>query len=324
MVESETELVSRARAGDSEAFGAVAERCRPWVFGLCFRLVGDRGAAEDLAQEAFLRALRDLKQLRDPDRFRPWLSRIALNACRMYLRRLRARPEEAPPDERTSACMWTSEDAPFGIDQAIARLDAATQRMLMLFYGEGLSHAEIGEVSALSAAAVKSRLHRVRERLRKEMLAMMTEEQKARLGLAEEQPWVLRTILLVEPKDDLRRSLREALIAAGYEVVVLDTGEAALEAIAARQGQLLILDQRSGEPHWLEVLTLVQADAWSRQNVPLSVLIDPGSQRDATLAWQAGAVLCFGRNADAGEIVKFVNRVAQLWPHDMGQPPCDT
>ena len=325
MAESEAELVSRAAAGNREAFGSLAESCRPWVLGLCFRLVADRSAAEDLVQETFLRAFRDLKQLRDRERFRPWLSRIALTACRMYLRALRARPEAARPDDHTRACMRTSEDAPFGIDQALAQLDAESRRMLMPFYGEGLSPTEVGEVCALSAAAVKSRLHRARERLQKELLAMMTEEQKARLGLAEEEPWVPRTILLVEPEDDLRRSLREALTAAGYEVVELPTGEAALAVIAEHRGQMLILDKHCIEPNWIEVLTLVKADAWSRENVPVGVFgDDPANGRDVLLAWQAGAQLYLTRPPRPEEVVNFVNRLARLWPHECGQAPCDT
>lgn len=125
-------------------------------------------------------------------------------------------------------------------------------------------------------------------------------------------PWKLRTILLVEPDESIRESLRTGLTAAGYEVTVLPTGEAALAAIEERQGQLLILDKHCGEPHWVEVLTLIQADAWSRENVPVGVLIDPGNQRDITLAWQAGAVLCLARSAAADEVLTFVKRLERI------------
>ena len=93
-MDDEAKLVMRAMNGDREAFGLLAQRCRPWLLGLCLRLVEDGSGAEDLVQESLLRALRDLPQLRDAERFRPWLARIALNACRMHLRRLLARPQE--------------------------------------------------------------------------------------------------------------------------------------------------------------------------------------------------------------------------------------
>jgi RNA polymerase sigma-70 factor (ECF subfamily) len=316
--ERETNLVLQAAAGDREAFGRLAETCRPWLFGLCLRVVRDSCAAEDLVQQALLLAWRDLAQLREPERFRAWLSRIAANVCRMHLRRRLARPAEMPLAEEAPAGTCEAPDAPLGVDQALVGLDLADRRMLTLFYGEGLSHAEVGEVLALSAAAVKSRLHRARERLRKEMLAMMTDEQKTRLDVTEKAPWKLRTILLVEPDSDVRESLRKALTAAGYEVLMLPTGEAALAAVRERRGQLLILDKHCGEPHWIEVLVLLQADAWSRENVPVAVLIDPGSERDVILAWQAGAQLCLTRPPLPDELVGFVKRLERLWPQELG------
>ncbi len=124
---------------------------------------------------------------------------------------------------------------------------------------------------------------------------MMTPEQKAQFGVTEEEPWVLHTILLVELDQSLQASIREGLTAAGYEVVTLPSGEAALEAAAARRGQMLVLDKHCGEPHWIEVLTLLKTDAWARENVPAAVLVDPDSERDVFLAWGAGAVICLTR-----------------------------
>jgi len=89
-----------------------------------------------------------------------------------------------------------------------------------------------------------------------------------------------------------------------------------LEAIGERRGQMLILDKHCGEPHSVEVLTLVQADAWSRENVPICVLIDPENQRDVTLAWQAGAALCLTHPFPTDELVGFVQRLARLWPQE--------
>ena len=313
---SERELVLRAASGDCEAFSTLVERSRPWLFGLCFRLVRDRGTAEDTVQEALLRAFRDLPRLRQPDRFRAWLSRIAVNACRMYLRQRRTVPEQLTPMEHHRRSPRPAADPPLGVDEALARLDAETRRILMLFYADGLSQREVGELAALSPAAVKSRLHRARERLRREMIAMMGDDQKVRLGITEEAPWSLRTIVLVEPDDTVREPLRHGLTTAGYEVIVLSTGEQALAAVGEKRAQLLILDKQCGEPHWIEVLTLLQADAWSRDNVPVAVLIDRGNERDRALAWQAGAMLCLARSAATDEIVGFVKRLERLWQEE--------
>jgi len=152
-------LVRRAIAGDQDAFGELAETCRPWVYGLCFRLVGDGLTAEDLAQETFLRAMRDLPQLRDETRFRPWLTRVAVNVCRMHLRRILGRPQEDALSEDQGPCRQARR-SPEGPADALLMLPASHRRLLALFYGEGLSHRELSEVLSLSASAVKSRLHR--------------------------------------------------------------------------------------------------------------------------------------------------------------------
>ena len=313
----------QAAQDDHAAFGVLAARCRPWVFGLCFRLVRDRDTAEDLVQETFLLALRDLAQLRQPERFRPWLASIAVNVCRMYLRRQRTRAQGLCASDADSPAAVDkgarAGDAPLHVEDALASLDAKSRRILMLFYREGLSQDEIAEMCELSRAAVKSRLHRARERLREEMLAMMSETEKERLGVSEEGRWALRTILLVEPEARVRSALRKVLKAAGYEVVALPTGEAAIEAIDQRRGQLLLLDKHCGEPHWLEVLTWLQADRWTRENVPMGVFIDGGSRRDVTLAWQAGAAICIARPPDSAEVVKFVQELAKVWPQQVSE-----
>jgi RNA polymerase sigma-70 factor (ECF subfamily) len=310
----ETKLVKRARAGDREAFDQVTEGCRPWLFGLCLRLLGDHSTAQDAVQEALLLAFRDLPHLREPSRFRAWISRIAVNVCRMQLRAQLLRPAESAERPEATLAGATAED-PGTAGEALARLGQETRRLVLLFYGEGLSHEELAEALSLSTSAIKSRLHRARERLRKEMLAMMSEEQKARLGVTEEGEWKLRTVLLVEPDDSTRGSLLQALRAAGYQVEMLPTGEAALAAIKQRHGQMLILDKHCGEPHWTEVLLMTQLDTWARENLPVAVLVD--SERDVFLAWQAGAVICLTRPPQAAEVVKYVDRVAEMWPEEL-------
>jgi DNA-directed RNA polymerase specialized sigma24 family protein len=70
------QLVTRAREGDQEAFGALVDRYRDMVYGFAYHLTRDFEAARDLAQEAFVQAYLKLGQLRDPDRFPAWLRRI--------------------------------------------------------------------------------------------------------------------------------------------------------------------------------------------------------------------------------------------------------
>jgi RNA polymerase sigma-70 factor (ECF subfamily) len=83
----DTELVIQALQGDKEAFGKLVDRYQGAVYGLCFHLVGNFADAQDLAQEAFVRAYLDLHQLREPSKFASWLYRVTMNVCKMWLRK---------------------------------------------------------------------------------------------------------------------------------------------------------------------------------------------------------------------------------------------
>jgi DNA-directed RNA polymerase specialized sigma24 family protein len=79
-------LVRLALAGDREAFAVLVGRHRPMLVGLCRRVLGDRGLAEDAAQEAVLQAMVGLGRLEQPERFGAWLGGIGLNVCRRWRR----------------------------------------------------------------------------------------------------------------------------------------------------------------------------------------------------------------------------------------------
>lgn len=320
-VEPAAILVQRAANGDGRAFDELVREYRPWLLGLCFRLLRDREAAEDTVQEALASAFVNLHRLQDPARFRAWLSRITLNACRMHLRRAAAMPE---CDRSADLMLIPTPDRDPGLitlEDALAQLDRETRLLLSLCYDEGLSHAELAALLSLSRAAIKSRLHRAREQLRKEMLKTMTPQQKAILGVSEEAPWKLRTILLVEPDLSLQATIRDGLTTAGYKVITLPSGQAALEAASARRGQMLILDKHCGESHWIEVLTLLKTDAWARENVPVAVIVDPDNQRDVFLAWGAGAAICLTRPPAITELVGFAQKLEHLWPEELRPEP---
>ena len=84
-------LVRQAQTGDREAFGELVQAFEPTVFGIIMRRLRNRAEASEVAQEVFLRALRKLDQLREPERFPGWLKRIAV---RMSINRAVRRPKE--------------------------------------------------------------------------------------------------------------------------------------------------------------------------------------------------------------------------------------
>jgi DNA-binding response OmpR family regulator len=128
-----------------------------------------------------------------------------------------------------------------------------------------------------------------------------------------EESWTLRTVLLVEPDQELQAALWSGLTAVGYEVVALPTGEAAIAAVHNRRGQCLILDKQCVEPHWLEVVAMVQTDAWGMKNVPVCLIVDADNERDMFAAWHAGAAVCLTRPPDTDRLVGYVKHLAETW-----------
>jgi RNA polymerase sigma factor (sigma-70 family) len=171
-------LVAQARAGDREAFGRLVDRHRPMLMRLVLRMLNNPFEAEDLAQEACLHALLELRSLREPARFGAWLAGIGLNLARMRLRRLRFRgladeweggrledgfiPSNLPSPE----AVYEARELDGLVLRAIAGLPAELQAAVRLHYFEGLSLAEIAALVGVPAGTIKARLHRARSRLR--------------------------------------------------------------------------------------------------------------------------------------------------------------
>ena len=161
------ELVRRAAEGSGEAFDSLVLRYQDRVYGLALRLTRRPEEAEDVAQEAFLKAYRALPSFRGRSAFYTWLFRITFNAAHSRLRslgRLRAR-ETASPTEPDPASSVETSDSAERVRRAVDALDEANRAVVVLREIEGLSYEEIAEVTGASRAAVKSRLHRARTEL---------------------------------------------------------------------------------------------------------------------------------------------------------------
>lgn len=147
-------LVRQTIEGDRAAFGLLYDRYARVIRAICFDATHDPHAAQDLAQEAFLRGYRRLAGLRNPDRFGPWLVTIAKHVCREWLRTKRRDrhryPGEVPDPNRKPT--HDREDAARELRMAIATLPERERVALHLFYLQenpadvargilGLSHA---------------------------------------------------------------------------------------------------------------------------------------------------------------------------------------
>ncbi len=166
-------LVLRTRQGDVDAFGELVRRYQTSVFNVCYRLLGERREAEDLAQEAFLRAFRRLHTF-DADRpFGPWMRRVAANLCLNHLSR--ASPPRLPLQDETDLAAGSTERIPEAVRlrgeraemlrQAILELPAHYRAVIELRHFHEMRYAEISQALGIPVSDVKSHLYRARRKL---------------------------------------------------------------------------------------------------------------------------------------------------------------
>ncbi|MDX2198750.1 MAG: sigma-70 family RNA polymerase sigma factor [Phycisphaerae bacterium] len=179
LTNSERELIARCKRGDRQAqrdlYGQTSER----VFRLLTRMTHSAEAAEDLAQETYLKAFAAIAKFDERSSVNTWLYRIAVNEALQWLRRKLPVPLDpgaaaARPDSRANG---QDPSVRLDVERAMATLDPIDRTMLLLRYQEGLDYRAIAEVTGIAMGTVASRLNRARERLR-ELLADFTPERE--------------------------------------------------------------------------------------------------------------------------------------------------
>lgn len=159
----DTEFVTRAAGGDVDAFEALYRRHSPRVYGLCLRLTGQREAAEDCAQEAFVAAWRALAGFAGRSRFSTWLQSIAVRTVLARRRGLRAVHEVEEGEHGLPEVVDTTRGAPpLDLERAIARLPAGARYVLVLVGLYGYSHKEAAALLGIAEGTAKAQLHRAR------------------------------------------------------------------------------------------------------------------------------------------------------------------
>lgn len=171
----ERDLVARARGGEREAFEALVGRHADRLYAVVVRFCGDAHEAEEITQEAFLRAWRSLPRFEGRSQFFTWLYRIAINEAKRRGDRRRTHATAGSldvagveiPDWRDAPQRRAErQDLQRALERAIAALPADRRLPLILRDVEGLSTAQAAEVMGLGEAAFKSRLHRARMAVR--------------------------------------------------------------------------------------------------------------------------------------------------------------
>ena len=183
---TEQELVTRAKAGDPDAFGQLMEQNQNRIYSLALRMVGNPEDAADLTQDAFLSAWRNLDGFQGEASFSTWLYRLTSNACIDFLRKEKRKraagtvlylddTEEGasldlPDYDADPHKQLEQSEVQQCITDCMDALSEEHRKVLSLREISGLSYTEIADILGLEEGTVKSRIARARLALRKKLL----------------------------------------------------------------------------------------------------------------------------------------------------------
>ena len=165
--------VALAAGGDRRAFERLYRDHVDRVYSLCLRMAGDRGAAEELTQDVFVRAWEKLSLFRGESAFSTWLHRLAVNVVLTAQKSAGRRTAHHDGDDDTIATLAAAPLAPgdrMDLDAAIAKLPPGARRIFVLHDVEGYKHEEIAELLGITSGGSKAQLHRARMLLRQALL----------------------------------------------------------------------------------------------------------------------------------------------------------
>lgn len=168
------ELVKRVLDGNVGAYGPLIDRHKDRCIRYVFRVLGDMDVAEDVVQEAFVRAYKSLPQCKDPHRFRVWLFQIVVNCSRSTHQLVAKREQRFVPlaghesDIAGAAKIADPEHYQSErIDAALATLPEQMREAILLKYMEDMTYDEMSKVTGTGISALKMRVNRGTELLRK-------------------------------------------------------------------------------------------------------------------------------------------------------------
>jgi RNA polymerase sigma-70 factor (ECF subfamily) len=186
--DNDQQLVQRVQKGDKAAFDLLVRKYQHRVLKLVGRFVNDSAEAEDVAQEAFLKAYRALPAFRGDSAFYTWLYRIAIKTAKNALVANRRRPVEfdldlQDPDQHDRQSMLKDSDTPEGVlltdeirevvERALEQLPEDLRTAIVLRELEGLSYEEIAEAMDCPVGTVRSRIFRAREAIDKKLKPLL-------------------------------------------------------------------------------------------------------------------------------------------------------
>lgn len=304
----EVRLVTRARAGDADAFAMLVAWHRSELEALAARQLDDREEARDAVQDAVVRAFQSLQSLRDPAALSRWLAAILRRCCAERRRRSGRRrrlTRLAPP--RPGVC-WDDVANRLAAKEALSTLPSRESAALQHHYLDGLSVAEVADRLDRPVGTVKRWLHEGRERLRRETAMAEAEQISSKMALVG-----------TDLSDGELRTIRAAARAVGLD---LERHQDPWQAWAAlcRPGRdanaplsLIVLARalsRADETFTLMAMLGPTAppSASHLRDVPV-LLLGPADDNIILAAWSAGASAYLTRPPKRAELTEFIRRL---------------
>jgi RNA polymerase sigma-70 factor, ECF subfamily len=189
-IDSDIALVKRAREGDFTAFEILFERHRQLVYRFAYQMASRRDDAEDIVQEAFVRAYQNLGKYRDEAKFTTWLLRIVTNLC-TDMARMSTRRQTLEQQEATGSLLWMtqgdvddpvenlSQDMRAGaLRKALNAMPTHHRTVIVLRDLEEKEYSEIAEILGCTVGGAKLRVLRARRALRDRIAPLLGEEEK--------------------------------------------------------------------------------------------------------------------------------------------------
>jgi len=181
----DTYLIEKVLQGEQDAFDALVRKYQDAVYGLAFHLVGNFADAQDITQQAFIKAYLKLNQLKDQSRFIHWLKRITVHECIIWIRRqkniyqlhehIEINSDAVPtPDQE-----YESKELSIAVNEAMKALSEKNRLAVTMYYIDGLSQAEIGNFLGVPATVIANRISRARKQLKEKTMGLIEDTFKS-------------------------------------------------------------------------------------------------------------------------------------------------
>ena len=174
----DSNLIKKCLGGQVECYGQLVDRYSSRIINLAFAMTGDRHEAEDVAQEAFVRAFKGLAKFQKRAKFSSWLYQIALNLCKDHLK-AKSRHAKPTSDEQLAAIdgdpkqqalrLVLKEELSEKMREAINKLPFVYRESFVLRHLQGLDYGDVAAITEVPADTVRVRAYRAREMLRESM-----------------------------------------------------------------------------------------------------------------------------------------------------------